>query len=115
MLRTTSYVRTTRRVAATVAGALLTAHALGTVAHAMPGDHSPSNYAGLVFQNACTRDRQEMGRANVQNRAQLDDQVEELKGQFWRRAFTNFNRIGSIEQRWCWFGPQFGVPDGSDQ
>ncbi len=104
--------KTSHRLAAIVAGALLTAQALGATALASPTDAAPSLFGNEVFQNACTRDRQEEARAQAENREV--EQVNEVR-QEWRAAFTTFNRNGPTEQRWCWFGSQFGGGDGSDK
>jgi hypothetical protein len=97
------------RLAALVAGALLTAQTLSGVALAAPANAPLALVPHDLFQNGCTRDREERARAEAEGREPVDQ--EEATLQPWRRIFSGASRNGPIPHNLCIFGDQF---PGSD-
>jgi hypothetical protein len=96
---------TTRRFATIVAGALLAAQTLGGVALATPADPSLPLIPNELFQNGCTRDRQERAQAEAEGREPED--IEEVNQPAWRRVFSGANRHGPTPHNLCIFGDRF--------
>jgi hypothetical protein len=98
----------THRLASVIAGALLAAQTLAPVALAAPAGASDNAAASLVppivFQNSCTRDRQEEAQAEAEGRPAQD--IEATSSQSWRGAFTDYSRNGPVQPRFCWFSSQ---------
>jgi hypothetical protein len=96
---------TTRRFATIVAGALLAAQTLGGVALATPTDSSLPLVPNELFQNRCTRDRDERARAEAEGREPQD--MDEVNLQPWRRVFSGANNYGPPPASLCIFGDRF--------
>jgi hypothetical protein len=95
---------TLHRIVAIAVGTLLGVQTLGGVALATPADSTPSLFSNELFQNGCTRDRQEQARAEAEGREPEDQ--EEANLQSWRKVFSVGNRHGAVPHHLCIFGDQ---------
>jgi hypothetical protein len=99
---------TVHHLAAIAAGTLLAVQTIGGVALAAPSD--PLAIAtDALYQNRCTRDREELAAAEAEGRAPEDQEIANL--QRWRNAFTIANRHGAPQHNLCIFGDQFSDGD----